>query len=176
MDTHVIDNLKFDNLFIKCLSKCYLRYVGISFFLFLRKKETSIQNINMISIFNHQQELTILIYSNNTNLVEMLIWTLLVVHGYFTVTRFIQLNGCFIQHYICVVKWNSNNTPLWWTTQFYGNNFGFSLQTASGLARRGLTHMHHLWNKDLGVALRWRQMEGRSSGQSQPKVEGGVDL
>jgi hypothetical protein len=41
------------------------------------------------------------------------------------------------------------STTLWWLTQFYASNFGFSHQHAAKLMRAGLTHVRQLWNPEL---------------------------
>jgi hypothetical protein len=41
------------------------------------------------------------------------------------------------------------STTLWWSTQFYASNFGFSHQQAAKLMRVGLTHVCQLWNPTL---------------------------
>jgi hypothetical protein len=38
------------------------------------------------------------------------------------------------------------STPLWWTTQFYGSSFGFTLVRATNLARQGLRFIQDMWN------------------------------
>jgi hypothetical protein len=38
------------------------------------------------------------------------------------------------------------STPLWWNTQFYGSNFGFTMIRAASLARKGLRFLRDMWN------------------------------
>jgi hypothetical protein len=50
------------------------------------------------------------------------------------------------------------STPLWWTTQFYGSNFGFTYAWAAQLARQGLYFLCDLWNQQTLFFFTWERI------------------
>ncbi|KAG0625649.1 hypothetical protein M758_2G071300 [Ceratodon purpureus] len=47
------------------------------------------------------------------------------------------------------------NSSLWWTTHYFGHNFGASITRASFLARKGLTQVADIWDPEHLALLPW---------------------
>ena len=53
------------------------------------------------------------------------------------------------------------NTPLWWTTHFYGIYFGFSYEQASRLARKGMKFIRDIWYQATNEFLTWPALKDK---------------
>lgn len=51
------------------------------------------------------------------------------------------------------------NTNLWWTTQFLGDNFGFTKQRARTLAHRGPQCLRDLWTDNSMIMRPWAELQ-----------------
>ena len=50
------------------------------------------------------------------------------------------------------------STPLWWSTHFYANNFGFSYLKVVLLARHGFRFFHDMWSIEQTRFLTWQEI------------------